>query len=285
MADAERETNISPRASSGALRPSQGARRFLIQLLGHVHVALIKGWFDDGMGERKHAQVFEKDGLAGPGMGTRRHFLRRAGLAALTIVALPDLAAASSRTALRRGSKGPAVGELNERLFELSYLRGEQISSEFTLATFHAVVAFQKCAGLARDGIVGPRTRAALQTARRPRPLLASGGKRIEVSLSRQVAFLVQRGVVTRTVAVSSGRRGYRTPRGSFSIYRRSEMEWSEAYEVWLPWAAFFVRGIAFHSYREVPPYPASHGCVRVPPPFAREVYRFARIGTRVVVR
>lgn len=30
--------------------------------------------------------------------------------------------------------------------------------------------------------------------------------------------------------------------------------------------------------------YPASHGCVRVPSPDARRVYRFAKIGTAVVV-
>lgn len=227
----------------------------------------------------------EESERAGSRTATRRDFLRRVGLAAIAIAALPDLAAASSGTALRLGSRGPVVGELNERLFELSYVRAEQVSTRFTGATFHAVVAFQKCAGLARDGIVGPRTQAALHAARRPTPLLRAGGRRIEVSLSRQVAMLVRDGRVTRTVAVSSGRRGFRTPRGSFSIYRRSEMEWSEDYDVWLPWAAFFVRGIAFHSYREVPPYPASHGCVRVPPPFAREVYRFARVGTRVVVQ
>jgi hypothetical protein len=34
----------------------------------------------------------------------------------------------------------------------------------------------------------------------------------------------------------------------------------------------------------DVPPYPASHGCVRVPPPFAQELYEFASQGTVVVV-
>ena len=33
-----------------------------------------------------------------------------------------------------------------------------------------------------------------------------------------------------------------------------------------------------------MPPYPASHGCVRVPVPEAREVYDFAGIGTAVLV-
>ena len=53
---------------------------------------------------------------------------------------------------------------------------------------------------------------------------------------------------------------------------------------VWLRLASYFNQGIAFHEYPDVPPYPASHGCVRVPAPDARRVYDFASIGTAVVV-
>jgi lipoprotein-anchoring transpeptidase ErfK/SrfK len=34
-----------------------------------------------------------------------------------------------------------------------------------------------------------------------------------------------------------------------------------------------------------VPPFPASHGCVRVPSSEAKDVYAFAALGTAVVVR
>ena len=207
--------------------------------------------------------------------------------AALALLAAPGRAAAAgSPTLLLLGSRGPAVLALNERLAELRYLRPAQISSAFTAGTFHAVVAFQKYTRLSRDGIVGPETRAALRTARRPRPLLAQPGRRIEVWLSRQLVFLVARGRVRRAVAVSTGRPGYETPSGRFSVYRRERLSWSAVYDVWLRWAAYFhPRGIAFHGYRRVPTRPASGGCVRVPPPFAREVYRFAQIGVPVVVR
>jgi hypothetical protein len=214
-----------------------------------------------------------------------------AGLLALTVglalFAEPGSAAASSsQTLLQLGSRGPAVLSLNERLAELRYLRAHQVSSVFTAGTFHAVVAFQKYSRLSRDGIVGPETRAALRTARRPRPLLAQPGRRIEVWLARQLAFLVARGAVKRAVAVSTGRPGYETPSGRFSVYRREKLSWSGVYDVWLRWVAYFhTRGIAFHSYPRVPTRPASGGCVRVPPPFAREVFRFAQIGVRVVVR
>jgi lipoprotein-anchoring transpeptidase ErfK/SrfK len=44
------------------------------------------------------------------------------------------------------------------------------------------------------------------------------------------------------------------------------------------------VGGVAFHESPDVPTYPASHGCVRVPSHEARWVYGFARFGTRVDV-
>lgn len=209
---------------------------------------------------------------------------------ALGCLLVPLLAAeradAASEPVLSLGSRGEAVLALDERLARLSYLRREQVSAVFDLATFHAVVAFQKHGRLVRDGIVGPQTWSALRVARRPRPLLAVSGRRVEVWLSRQLAFLVRRGVVRRTVAVSTGRRGYETPSGDFRVYRREPRSWSEPYGVWLRWAVYFERtGIAFHRSRRVPPRPASHGCVRVPPPFAREVYEFGRLRTRVVVR
>jgi lipoprotein-anchoring transpeptidase ErfK/SrfK len=56
-------------------------------------------------------------------------------------------------------------------------------------------------------------------------------------------------------------------------------------FSVWLPYAFYFNQGIAFHEYPDVPPYPASHGCVRVPAPEAKKVYRFAALDTVVIVR
>ena len=204
-------------------------------------------------------------------------------IATLAVLALPGLGSAEAAT-LSRGSSGPAVAALNSRLAELSYLPAGTRSSRFTAATYHAVVAFQKVNGLARDGVVGDRTQAALEKAKRPNPRLARDGRRIEVWRARQVAFLVVNGKVSRTIQVSTGKRGYTTPAGSYRVFRRERRSWSYSYRVWLPWAAYFNRGIALHGYRDVPPYPASHGCVRVPMPFAPGVYDFARIGTRVQV-
>jgi lipoprotein-anchoring transpeptidase ErfK/SrfK len=50
-----------------------------------------------------------------------------------------------------------------------------------------------------------------------------------------------------------------------------------------MPYASYFVGGYALHE-GAVPTSPASHGCVRLPPGDAAEVYRFATIGTAVLV-
>jgi lipoprotein-anchoring transpeptidase ErfK/SrfK len=51
-----------------------------------------------------------------------------------------------------------------------------------------------------------------------------------------------------------------------------------------MPWASYFVGGIAFHEYPSVPSYPASHGCVRVNAYDAPRLYEFATSGTQVSV-
>ena len=212
------------------------------------------------------------------------------GLIALLLLTLAALAApaaspAAAGAVLGEGSQGPAVRELNIRLAELGYLRPNARGSAFTPATTHGVMAFQKWQGLARDGRVGPRTTAALQTAVRPSPQRPGGaGRRIEVLLDRQVALLISGGKVRRTIAVSTGAPGYATPVGAFRIFRKETRSWSYPYSVWLPFASYFTGGIAFHGYASVPPYAASHGCVRVPFAFMREVYAFAAMGTPVRV-
>lgn len=192
-------------------------------------------------------------------------------------------AVASART-LQIGDQGRDVAALKQRLRELGYLPATAGGSRFDAATAFGVRAFQHYAGLARDGVHGPQTRRALRDASRPRPRMRGSRKRIEVDLRRQIVLLIRNGRVVRVIAVSTGGPGNETPRGRFSVQRQERRSWSVPFRVWLDWASYFHAGYAFHAYRSVPPYPASHGCVRVPPAFAREVYRFARGGTSVVV-
>jgi hypothetical protein len=185
-------------------------------------------------------------------------------------------------TMLRLGSRGAAVRELQGSLARLTYLPKGGVDGVFGMQTWHAVVAFQGCSGLSRDGIVGPRTRGALSHARAPTPWSRTTG--FEIHIPQQVLLLVRDGRVQRSIHVSTGASG-RTPLGHFHVYRRELMSWSVPFHVWMPLAQYFSGGYAMHEFASVPAYPASHGCVRVPDVEARTVWQFGAIGTRVWTR
>jgi peptidoglycan hydrolase-like protein with peptidoglycan-binding domain len=175
------------------------------------------------------------------------------------------------------------VAALNERLFALRFLPAPA-GDEYGAATSDAVIAFQKWEGLPRDGADGPRTQASLQSAAVPSPLLPDGGRRVEVSLSKQVALEVSDGRVLWVIPVSTGRPGLATPPGRFLVFSKFTRSWSVPYQEWMPYASYFNGGIALHGFSSVPVYPGSHGCVRVPLEFAPILYQFDTIGTEVDV-
>ena len=170
------------------------------------------------------------------------------------------------------------------RLAMLGYLPTKAVTGVWDARTSHAVLAFQAWDGLVRDGIVGPKTLATLEKARRPQPASTAGRRHVEVHRQKDVTLLVERGRVVRALHSSSGAGRYATPAGSFSIFRKELDSWSVPYRVWLPYASYFNGGIAFHGYSEVPAYPASHGCVRLPIPEAPSAYAFMSVGTQVAV-
>jgi N-acetylmuramoyl-L-alanine amidase len=183
---------------------------------------------------------------------------------------------------LHLGARGAAVRTLQATLARLAYLPSRGIDGVFGMRTWHAVVAFQGWSGLARDGVAGPRTRAALTRAHRPLPWSTSDG--IEIHIHQQVLLLVSHGRLERAIHVSTGAGGA-TPIGHFEIIRREPMSWSVPFAVWLPLAQYFYGGYALHEYPVVPAYPASHGCVRVPDSEAPTVWQFGHAGMRVWTR
>jgi hypothetical protein len=184
------------------------------------------------------------------------------------------------QAAKREASRDPRV--VQKRLVALGYLPAD--TGAWDARTSHAVLAFQAWEGLARDGIVGPQTLAALENARRPTPAGTLGGRHVEVHREKGVTLLVEHGRVVRAIHSSSGAGADTTPSGSYSIFRKELNSWSVPYRAWLPYASYFNGGIAFHGYPDVPSYPASHGCVRLPVAEAPFAYAFMAIGTPVAV-
>jgi N-acetylmuramoyl-L-alanine amidase len=227
-----------------------------------------------------------------PGRSWLRSVVGVVVLTAAIAMALPvgPLASASpanalmvtSQPVLRTGSRGPAVVQLQRRLATLHYDFGS-VDGVFGASTFHGVVAFQKVNGLARDGIVGSRTWAALSRPVIPKPRRWLSGTSVEVNLTRQVVYLARQGVVLRIIDASSGKASTPTPVGNFSITRRVD-GWRES-PLGLLWRPnYFYRGYAVHGSTSVPAYPASHGCVRLTVPAMNRLWPLLRIGMPVSV-
>jgi len=108
----------------------------------------------------------------------------------------------------------------------------------------------------------------------------------IIVSLSEQKARIYQGTKLLTTSRVSSGKKGYDTPTGVFSILNKKRWHRSNIYSgapmpfmQRLTWS-----GIALHASNSVPNRPASHGCVRLPNSFAPQLFQFTKRGIHVVI-
>ena len=105
------------------------------------------------------------------------------------------------------------------------------------------------------------------------------------VNLSTQRAVLYRNGVPIAISTVSTGRQGYRTPTGIFSILQKHVKHFSSIYHnAPMPYMQRLTwRGVALHG-GQLPGYPASHGCVRLPLDFARLLFGVTELGMTVIV-
>jgi N-acetylmuramoyl-L-alanine amidase len=173
---------------------------------------------------------------------------------------------------LRSGSEGPEVQALQRRLRELGY-QVQEADGQFGPETHHAVVAFQKVNRLGRDGVVGPVTRRALRQPRAPRPRSTKAGFHVEADLTLQVVYMVKDGRIQEILDASSASGGTyvsdgevrvaTTPLGGFTIQRKINA-WRRSDLGLLYRPAYFIGGYALHGAPSVPPFPASHGCIRI---------------------
>jgi lipoprotein-anchoring transpeptidase ErfK/SrfK len=198
-----------------------------------------------------------------------------AALAAL-ILLLPASAVAAPRCDTQTSA-------LQERLTALHYPTGG-VDGCPGPSTRAAVQAFQKANGLSPDGVVGAQTRAALNAPVTVKPTSTRKARHVEVDLEHQLLVVAAAGQVERIYSVSTGMKGHDTPTGTFTIGRKERRSWSVPYKVWLPYASYFTSdGVAFHA-GTTDVARASHGCVRVPAAFAREIYDLLTPGTSVSV-
>ena len=82
------------------------------------------------------------------------------------------------------------------------------------------------------------------------------------------------------TWRVSTGKAGSRTPVGSWRINRMAHNHFSRQFKVKLPYAMFFVGGVAIHATTKqthLLGQPVSNGCVRLAPGNASRLYSLVR--------
>ena len=108
---------------------------------------------------------------------------------------------------------------------------------------------------------------------------------RLEISLALQRVALVKNGVPIYRTHCSTGREGYSTKTGQFVITNKERNHRSTIYKVDMP---YFMRlsclDFGMHA-GDVPNYPASHGCIRLPSEAARKFFSEIPIGTLVTVQ
>lgn len=176
--------------------------------------------------------------------------------------------------ALSPGDEGSMVAALQTLLSDAGFYRSE-IDGEFGSHTAHAVVAFHKAIDAERTSTWAEGDWELLAAFRPSVPHRPDEPDRLEMDLTRQLLYRFAEGEVVDIIPISSGNgEAYynaagnlvraRTPRGDYSLYRHVS-GWRISYlgGLYQPW--YFRGGYAVHGSNSVPPYPASHGCVRIP--------------------
>lgn len=202
---------------------------------------------------------------------------------------LPPSQPSGQRTPQPSGcAQGDRQREVENYLVQLGGFGELTVDGVQSAADCDAIKKFQQRYGIRpAEGRAGPTT---ADVARR----LAStetgqcqvaAGTTVCVDLSLQTVWVIRDGTVVLGPTVTrTGMRGFRTPAGTFRINFRNVKEWSDPYEVWLPYWQHFYDGMGFH---EATTYIhdasiGSHGCVNLLHADAVKLWELAQVGTRV---
>jgi lipoprotein-anchoring transpeptidase ErfK/SrfK len=134
---------------------------------------------------------------------------------------------------------------------------------------------------------------------------------RVIINLSDQRVSLVQQGRITLVSPIASGKPGWSTPRGNFSVFSKDighrSRSFGSVFDAYgrvvnsnatpsshvprgghyqpapMPYFMEFSPAVGMHA-GYLPGYPASHGCVRMPRDLAALFFARVQIGTPVTV-
>lgn len=108
----------------------------------------------------------------------------------------------------------------------------------------------------------------------------SSGRVTARVDISSQSMKVYRGGRLLHSWKVSTGRSGYGTPTGTWTVHRMHKRYFSRKYNgAPMPYAMFYYRGFAIHGTNAISRLgrPASHGCVRLHPKNAARLFSLVR--------
>jgi hypothetical protein len=107
----------------------------------------------------------------------------------------------------------------------------------------------------------------------------------VYVDLGRQVATVYRNGIRIGVTTISSGRPGYETPTGVFTILEKNVVHISKKYnDAPMPYQERLTwGGVALHA-GGLPGYPESHGCIHLPMAFSKLLYSSMPMGGTVII-
>ncbi|HMS73432.1 MAG TPA: L,D-transpeptidase family protein, partial [Baekduia sp.] len=156
------------------------------------------------------------------------------------------------------GSTGLVVRLLQRQLKARGYVVGQP--GIYDGRTARAVAAFRKLTGMSRTEVASSDVFEKLaRGAGYYKVRYPDHGHHVEADLTHQVLALIDGGKVERIYPISSGAPVTPTVLGSYKVY----MKTPGTNQKGMVYSSFFIRGYAIHGYVSVPPYPASHGCLR----------------------
>lgn len=132
---------------------------------------------------------------------------------------------------------------------------------------------------IASPGVADAARKSKTAVAKPDEPIL------VVISLGKQRLTVFHGKKPIASSRISSGKSGHRTPMGVFTILQKRRKHYSNIYAgasmpnmQRLTWS-----GIAMHA-GHVPGYPASHGCIRLPYSFSKQLFSMTDMHGRVVV-
>ena len=199
---------------------------------------------------------------------------------------------ASSATVVPNCGVGDHQRDVEVALSELTEYGAVVVDGRQSPGDCAAIKRFQQRFGIspvsgqadALTANVARRILASLNPARQAQCQPGSGATAC-IDLTLQTVWVVRDGrIVLGPTVTRTGFRGHATPAGTFTINRRALREWSNPYEVWLPYWQHFVNGIGFHETTTYIHNAAigSHGCINLLPNDAKQMWQTLKMGTTV---